>query len=214
MGYGDAIKRPFTNITKLVIGIVIMLIPIINITIGFGYFLRCAKSAIKRNYALPNWTDWGALFVTGIVALVISLIWAIPTLIVAGITLGAMFPTVAPYITTGDMVGAAAAVTAAMGTLLIGAIVTAVVAVIFGLLGTAAVVRYAEKGNFGSAFEFSEIKAKAFKGNFIAAWIVGIIYVVILSAILSPVLFIGPAIAGFICSVAFWTMVAEAYGKK
>jgi hypothetical protein len=211
MGYMEAIKRPFSDLTKLVIGVIIMLIPIVNL-IGLGYFLQCARQTMKKSSALPEWTGWGSLFVTGLIAAIITVIWAIPTMIVAWLTIGTVLMSIAPAIATGGMMGLVSAITASIGTLMIGMAVTLVVGIIFGLLGTAAVLRYADKNNMGAAFEFSAIMGSAFKGGFIAAWIVGIIYTVLLTLVLGAIIpFVGSAIAMFLAGVAMWTMLAEAY---
>jgi len=44
--YGEAIKRPFSDVKKLLIGIVIQLIPIVNF-MAIGYQLKCANAMEK-----------------------------------------------------------------------------------------------------------------------------------------------------------------------
>jgi len=41
--YGGAFKKPFQDITKLVIGIVLMIIPIVNF-LAMGYFIETASA--------------------------------------------------------------------------------------------------------------------------------------------------------------------------
>ncbi|MEM5814326.1 MAG: DUF4013 domain-containing protein [Candidatus Aenigmatarchaeota archaeon] len=206
----EAIKRPFSDITKLVIGIVVMLIPIVNI-LGIGYLIRCAKLTFKKDASLPEWTDWVNMFVTGIFVLIIGLIWAIPVMLVAGVTVGSVLVSAAPMIAAGNMPGFAAAIAASAGTLLIGFAIALVVGLIIGLMASVGILRYAEKGTFGAAFEFGAIKNIAFRGDYIAAFVVGLIYTVVVTLILSFIPFIGGAIASFITSVALYTMLAEAY---
>jgi hypothetical protein len=211
MSFGDAFKRPFQDFKSLLIGIVIMIIPIVNF-IGMGYVLRCAKGPIRRDFKLPVWERWGDLFVKGIVSTVIGIIYMIPAMIVFALTVGFA-------LITGGLTGALSGTTS-LTTLLpmfatagIGLIATVVVAIIFGLLGNAAIIRYAEKETFGAAFEVGAIAKKAFTGTFFAAWLVGAIYFSILMAILSMIPYIGTAIAAFIGYVTFITLTAEAYGK-
>ena len=48
--FGEAIKRPFTDLKILLIGIVLSIIPIVN-WFTFGYFLECARTTgKKKNY--------------------------------------------------------------------------------------------------------------------------------------------------------------------
>ena len=54
--YMAAIKRPFQDLTTLVIGIIIGLIPIVQLLVtGFG--LKCAQASLNNNPALPKWQD-------------------------------------------------------------------------------------------------------------------------------------------------------------
>lgn len=208
--FGDAFKRPFQDFKSLLIGIVIMLIPIVNF-IGIGYLLQCAKTATKRNTDLPHWENWFDLFVKGVVALVIGIIYMIPAIITLALTIGVT------ALTGGfaGILGAKGAFTllTTLATASIGLLATAVVGIIFWLLGSAAIVRYADRGSFSAAFELGAIARKAFTGTYFAAWLVGMIYCCVLTALLSLVPFLGGAIAMFIGGVTLWTLLAEAYSK-
>jgi len=208
MSFGDAFKRPFQDFKSLLIGIVIMIIPIVNF-IGMGYVLRCAKSAIRRDFKLPVWEHWGDLFVKGLVMAVIGIIYMIPAIIVLLITGLSILPQLSGMISGGVTPGLMQIISTGG----IGILVTIIVGFIFGLIGSAAIIRYAEKESFGAAFEVGAIVKKAFTGTFFAAWLVGAIYFGILFAILSMIPFIGTAIAMFIGFVTFFTLIAEAYGK-
>ena len=50
----DAMRRPFTDFNKLLIGIIISIIPIVNF-ISIGYQFRCAKTAMTGKFAMPKW---------------------------------------------------------------------------------------------------------------------------------------------------------------
>ena len=83
VNYGQALKRPFTNIGRLVILFILYLIPIVNF-IAFGYFLECAKIAKEKK--LPELKNYGSLFVRGLLSLIIGLIYFLPALIIMVIT--------------------------------------------------------------------------------------------------------------------------------
>jgi hypothetical protein len=51
--YTVSIKRPFSDFKKLLIGIVLSIIPIVNF-IALGYQLNCAKTAMKKKYEHPD----------------------------------------------------------------------------------------------------------------------------------------------------------------
>lgn len=82
--YAEAILRPFSDWKKLGIGFLLYLIPIVNIITGLfaqGYLVECARSSMKKKKKLPEWTKWGDLFVKGLLVLAISLLYAIPTIV-------------------------------------------------------------------------------------------------------------------------------------
>ena len=75
-----AIKRPFTDFTKLIIASVLNIIPIINF-FSVGYSLKCAKTAMKKDYKLPEWADWGNLWVKGLFYFILIQIYLLPATI-------------------------------------------------------------------------------------------------------------------------------------
>src|SRR3989344_7690417 len=86
--YLGAIKRPFADFNKLLIGVLFLLIPIVNIATGFfvrGYRLEAAKNYNKK---LPEWRDFGKLFVRGLLSWVISIIYLMPAFILLAISVG------------------------------------------------------------------------------------------------------------------------------
>ncbi len=209
MTFGDAIRRPFQDLKTLIIGIIVMIIPIVNF-IGVGYFLECARTGMKKNKKLPEWKDWINLFIKGIGVFVISLIYAIPALIVLALTAGAT-------ILTGGfsalMAGDILALVNMVASLGIGLIITVIVGLVMSIITYAAVMRYAEKGSFSSAFELSAISKKAFTGTFFVAWLISIVYALIVMGILSLIPVIGSMIGTFIVGVTVYTYLAEAYKR-
>ncbi|MEK6835887.1 MAG: DUF4013 domain-containing protein, partial [Nanoarchaeota archaeon] len=79
--YEEAIKRPFTDFKKLLIGILFSILPIINF-IAIGYSLVAAKTVFKQNYELPKWEKFGNLFAKGLIAFLINIFYLIPVIII------------------------------------------------------------------------------------------------------------------------------------
>ncbi|KYC45930.1 MAG: hypothetical protein APG12_00541 [Candidatus Methanofastidiosum methylothiophilum] len=83
--YNLSFRKPFSDFRKLLIGIVVNIIPIVNL-ISYGYILE--SSDIKRGEQtdkMEEWEDYGGFFVKGLIALIISLVYGIPALIVGAI---------------------------------------------------------------------------------------------------------------------------------
>jgi hypothetical protein len=76
-------------VSKLLIGAVMVLIPIIGWLILFGYAMRIMREvAAGSDQPLPEWTNFGGLITDGLKGWGISLIWAIPTIILNALASG------------------------------------------------------------------------------------------------------------------------------
>ncbi len=76
------LKQP-GGIGKLILGGILMLIPIVGWALVGGYALRTLRSVADGNDTLPEWTDWGDLFVKGLLAWVVSFVFDIPGLVLS-----------------------------------------------------------------------------------------------------------------------------------
>ena len=75
----DAVVGKWMQWLLLVIATILLCLPLA------GYTLK----VFRGEKPAPEVTDWGTLFIDGIKYLIVSLIWAIPTLIVFFVTIGA-----------------------------------------------------------------------------------------------------------------------------
>lgn len=202
VNYSEAIKRPFSDIKKLLIGIIIQLIPIVNF-LAMGYQLKCAKLAMKKNYKLPEWTDWGDLFVKGLLAVIISLIFLIPVLIISVVIGGAAI---------FQLLSAPAevAVTGAAGTTLI---IVVLLSVIVSYFLPAAVISFIDKNKFSAAFNCPVIFKKVFTGSYFVTWLLIGIYGFAVSYILGFIPYVGAVISSFVVGVTFYTAMGEVYAS-
>jgi hypothetical protein len=65
MEIGESIKYPTTDndwIKKVVIGGILGMIPIVNFIVQ-GYYLKILKGSIENKSGMPEWEDWGNLFI-------------------------------------------------------------------------------------------------------------------------------------------------------
>jgi len=196
--YTRAIKRPFGDFERLALGIVLEVIPIINF-IAMGYQLECAKTAMKKNFKLPEWKNFGDYFVQGLVMTLIVLAYVlIPVILMAISGVG-----IAPSFMKGNF--------AALGGAGIGFIASLLLLIVALYIIPVALMNYVKSGKIDSAFSFSEVLRKAFTGKYFVAWLVASIYGFILMVPLSFIPFIGWAIAGFIAGVTSMTIFGEVY---
>ena len=205
--YGLAIKRPFQDVKKLIIGCFLSIIPLVNL-IATGYVLKAAKNTLNKKNELPEWEGWSNLFISGLSAAVIGLIYALPGLIVLFAGVGTLiFGIFMGTVAATEM----ASVIASGGVLFIIALLLLLVA---AFIAPMAIIRYVDKGEFSAAFAFGEITKKIFTGEYVGAWLIMMVYGLIVAAVLSLVPIAGPAIAGFVTSVSCMTVFAEVYSEK
>ena len=60
--YGKALKKPFEDWKKFLIGVLLNIIPIVNFIVS-GYGILIAKSTMRKNHALPPSQNFWKLFV-------------------------------------------------------------------------------------------------------------------------------------------------------
>ncbi len=95
MEFGKAFTYVFEDkdwVTKLLIGGLLSLIPIVNLVV-LGYTLRVLKNvADGSEQPLPSWDDFGSYFVKGLMVVLGSLVWLIPLIAIstAGTVVSAM----------------------------------------------------------------------------------------------------------------------------
>lgn len=206
----EAIKRPFQDLRKLIIGIFLSLIPIVNF-IACGYILENTKSAMKKNYKLTEWANFKDLFIKGLLFAVIAIIYIIPAILVmvfTGLTLGVT------AVQGIFMHMSKAALVSALPVLSIGFVLFAILAFLACYMIPAAAMAYVSKNKFAAAFALGEIKKKAFTKKYFVAWILSHILLCLIFIGMLKLLPFGFMLVPFIGIMITYTLMAEAYGSK
>jgi len=134
-------------VTKVLIGGLVSLIPIVNLAV-IGYALRTLKNVAEgQERPLPEWDDFGTFFVKGLLAVVAVLIYSIPVILLSA--LGGIISGIA---SSGgqDVSGAAGLCVASLSCL------SVLYAIVLALWLPATAVEYAMAGDFGAFFRFGE----------------------------------------------------------
>ncbi len=214
--YNLSFRKPFSDFRKLLIGIVVNIIPIVNL-ISYGYILE--SSDIKRGEQtdkMEEWEDLGGFFVKGLMAFIVSLVYGIPALIVAAIAFFVAFgPLFGQLISMGaqrvEMMNPEEFIPMFMPYLL-AALPLIIIVVILILIATyvapVAVLKYIKTDKFSEAFNFKEISKYIFTGDYIIAWLLVLVLNLGLVGILSNVPFVGTAIASFITGMIGFSLYA------
>ncbi len=195
----DSISYPSQDWKKvLILGILtIISILVIPVFLVMGYFFRILKSSIAGFDELPDFDEWGEMFIDGIKIFVVQFVYLLIPLIVIFIGIWASIASIS-VTDTGTMTNPLLFMGLMGGTAIIGIIL----AIIFELIGSIAVANMAlNNSEFGAAFRFSEILEKISMigwGKYIVWYIVMIIISIIggfIASILNVIPFIGMIIA-------------------
>jgi len=178
MNFGKSFTYMFedTNwVSKFLVGIVISLVPILNIAwagYGIGIMRNMARGMEKP---LPSWDNLGEKFKDGLVIFIATLIYALPALIVLGVAAG-----------VATAIGDDTAFTLIMA--VVGCCAS-VYFLAFSFLQPALLIHYARTNSFGAMFQVGEVFKLATQniGDYLLAWVTGLLAGAVLS-IISPVL--------------------------
>jgi len=98
--------------------------------------------------------------------------------------------------------------------MIIGIVVALLLGIFVLYLLPSAILHYASENKFGAAFRLSSVFKKAFKSDYLVAWLVSLLYTVLLGAILSYIPIVGSAISSFVTGITGISLLAEAFAKK
>ncbi len=88
----EEIKFPSRDsewIQKVLIGGIVLLIPIVDL-IAYGYLLKVMRGAMDGKSGMSKWDDWGNLFMNGLMAAIIWVIYMIIPILILLVSAGSM----------------------------------------------------------------------------------------------------------------------------
>jgi hypothetical protein len=166
-----------------------------------------AMKILRGEKPAPEVDDWGTLFMDGIKYLIVSLIYAIPLIIVWVIVIGASVASI--------MSGNSTAMMAAFAAMGIGLLVMLVLGIIIAVFEIIGIVRFARTGSIGEAFNFNAILATIGKLGWvpyiIAIVVLGIASIIfgIIVGILMMIPILGLII--YLCLIPVWALFIARY---
>jgi len=140
-------------IKKILIGGIVSLVPIVNFA-AMGYVVEVIRNVRDgRPTPLPEWDQFGQMWMSGLWLFVIFLVYSIPIIILAcisGIASAAMGTAIDTA--SADVAGGAMGIVSICLSCLMG-----LWGLVIGVLTPAIMIRFAETGQFSSALQFGEI---------------------------------------------------------
>jgi len=210
--YEESIKRPFTNLKRLLAGILWNIIPIVNFTAS-GYAFRCAKLSMKNNFEMPVWDEKGELFLNGLRVFLISIIYLLPFII---LTLILFFS----FILSIDIVrykeDPSYLIDLIKPVILNNLFLFIALFLLFLLIiyiTPSAVMNFVNKNKFNEAFNFKIIFKKAFTGKYLEVSVLMFIYAFLVYFLLNFIPFIGGIIASFLVQIGLYSAYGAIYNK-
>jgi hypothetical protein len=203
MNLDEAVRYPTRSDswikTVLIGGVLIFLgFLLVPLFLVYGYIVRSIGAVLADDPSPPEFDEWGELFVDGALAWIISIVYLLVPLLVAGFTVGGSIAAVA----TGSEIGAAAGA----GGLLVGLTISTILSLAFGYLAVVAIVNFAREGQFGAAFDLDVIKTVALDRDYAIAWLVSV-GVFLIAGVVSSIPFVGWIITPF---VSFYAAIVAA----
>jgi hypothetical protein len=154
----------------------LLLISAIIFPLLSGYLLRIYRGVV----AAPDPDDWVKMFVDGILVIVIGIIYSIPVIVVAVALIGG---SVFALVNNPESA-------AGMGGMIIGFIITIILALIVSLISNFAIIRFAREEKFGEAFNLKEILAVISKVGWVMYFVAVLVFSIIAAVIMMVLQFI------------------------
>ncbi len=221
MDYGLAytyIKDDPRWLTKLAIGVVVFLLSsflIFPILFMLGYQIAVMRRVVDgEQHPLPEWTDWGRLFMDGLYVAIARFVYALPFTLVLCLGVGVF---VVPALTASGSNEDLIAALVGIGGLVVVCLAI-LVAIALAFVTPAINIQYVRRqGDFGSLFRFGEVLGIA-RDNLvnILLVIVSIVvanFVLQLITSLSVITICGPFIVPFIGYAWIQWASAHLYGQ-
>lgn len=231
--YTEAIKKPFTDLTKLVIGIVLSLIPIVQ-WVAKGFALESSGLGKTRPSAkMPEWKNFVHLFVKGLLSDIILFVYMLPAFIIflvaagialaplAGVLISSAIPQEIGQVLQPHDAGPKLLKNLIeqnwqliIPTLIVAAPIFLIAFVLFliaSYVGPIAILNYVKTNKFGKAFEFGIIFRKTLNSRYFMVWLVTTILIGIVAAVLTFIPLIGKAMIYFLTSVIAFTLYGQIY---
>ena len=207
----ESVKFPSTDIgwiKKILIGGILLIIPIINLIVG-GYYIKTLRGSIEGKPGLPEWDDWGDLFIKGLMVAIIGFIYSLIPLIVLFVSIGGALTAA---ISSGDF--SAASMSAIVG----GSMFSVVLMLIVCLVLPMALSIYAKEDSIGAAFRIGEIlsRIKSVPGDYIITIIVlyALLFIVNLVATIPIIGWVIIIFANFYIALVASKMFGEVYASS
>lgn len=210
MNVGKSLQFMFDDenwLSKLGIGALISLIPILNFA-WMGYYIELMRNVTdKVELPLPQWDEIGEKFVQGLMIMIAAFIYILPAALFLCLPMGIL--TLPAFFQDSDIQGPLAFFTTFGGMTLICCVGLYLLA--FSFYFPAVQLRFSNTGEFASCFRIREIFSliSSHSSDYLVAWLVALVIGLVVGAVAGG---IGTLIGWIPClgQVAVWAISAIA----
>ena len=225
INFEAALKKPFSDAQKLMIGILLNIIPIVN-WIARGYAMECSGvGSYKKSNSMPAWKNLGDFFMKGLMSVVIRLVYALPAVLVIALGAGSFIISLMSVAArtmmplrigrpTMIMSNVFQAILPELPKLVLIIVLALVLGLTAGYLIPMATLSYLKKNKLGDAFNVGKVIQKTCTQDYFVSWIVVCLVSAVGFVIFSWIPLIGGAAVSFVVSVMGYTLFGKVYLKK
>jgi hypothetical protein len=171
VNYLAAIKRPFANLKRILLGALLMFFPIINF-FSFGYIFINGRYAMSKIFDLPPWKkNYKLYFKTGFAGLVIMFIYYLPVILFAAYF---SYLIITIILRAADIFELAKFIEMGRNFILLF-----VLFIISSYFAPAGILNYTAREKFSAAFDFKTIIRKTFSLSYLIAWLISSFYCIL-----------------------------------
>lgn len=221
MEYGSAVSESFDYAKDALWGKWIRWILLIISTVIFPLMMGYTVRVFRGEKPAPELKDWWVMFVDGLKYFVISLVYAIPLILVVILSFLPMVRVIAaegPTLAQSGQVAPymSAAMTNAIATMMIGLVIVLILGIIIAVFELMGVVRFARTNSMKEAFNFGAILEHIGKigwGTYILALIVYLFLSIIYGCIIAVLQMAVPVLGWivFFITIPFWIIFVARY---
>jgi len=235
MNYEEAIKKPFTDLKKLLIGIVFSIMPIVNL-VALGYAVDTSGLGKSKGKGLPKWDDLSHFFFIGLKAAIVHLIYLLPVILIGILGFGVVAGDVATVImnnvdefalvdietaTDAEIQALVESIVEENWAQILPALIAAgsfwIVAFVFLVLASymtpVAILHQLKKKGLGEAFDVGTVAKKAFTKEYFLAWALVLVIKTVSKLVFGWIPVIGLAMYFFVSRMIAYSIYGQVYKK-
>lgn len=194
----DSLKYPSSDFKKVAILGLLFLISflIVPIFLAFGYIFRSLKASLAGSEELPDFDEWGEMFVDGLKVFLVQIIYILPAIIIGAISLLSLWSSLWSLTYMAQANGTSLSPEMLFGifggSALVGLIIAGIYSlVIYPIMAVALGNMAYNNSEFGAAFRFGEIMSTISQ----IGWVDLIIWYVVILIIGIVISFVGSILA-------------------